>query len=303
MAGEPAAQHEPNTDASSVRPSDELALLLTASLPCIECGYELKGLSVTGECPECGTAVRVTLAHAVGERPITQSDTPTGVAADGAVLVAGGTLLSVLGLGCSIAFSSLAPFVGLPGRDPFFALAMISGLIVLLSAGLTVLSLFTGYVSIKRKTVPRVSAALLAQTALGLFVLSAPTLIGTWRWGIVLLFSGGIALSAIAVFTTETVLAMDDLLTEKRRLPRRQSALPLLGAIFVFMLGFGLLNGAAVAGTMTELVSWIGRLVVTLGFVLTTLGFFTLTRDAYIIRQALRNLPRTLDELTTQKPS
>ncbi|MFG0258249.1 MAG: hypothetical protein ACF8GE_10140 [Phycisphaerales bacterium JB043] len=45
--------------------SDGLALTLSGSLPCIGCGYELRGLSVLGNCPECGTAVRATVLYKV----------------------------------------------------------------------------------------------------------------------------------------------------------------------------------------------------------------------------------------------
>lgn len=38
---------------------------LTGSLPCVVCGYELKGLSIRGACPECGTAVRATILYKV----------------------------------------------------------------------------------------------------------------------------------------------------------------------------------------------------------------------------------------------
>ncbi len=38
---------------------------LTGSLPCVTCGYELKGLSIRGVCPECGTAVRATILYKV----------------------------------------------------------------------------------------------------------------------------------------------------------------------------------------------------------------------------------------------
>ncbi|MFU8828098.1 MAG: hypothetical protein ACNA8P_01545 [Phycisphaerales bacterium] len=38
---------------------------LRGSLPCFVCGYELKGLSIRGVCPECGTAVRGTILYRV----------------------------------------------------------------------------------------------------------------------------------------------------------------------------------------------------------------------------------------------
>jgi len=38
---------------------------LAGSMPCIECGYELQGMSVRGHCPECGLAVRATILYIV----------------------------------------------------------------------------------------------------------------------------------------------------------------------------------------------------------------------------------------------
>jgi hypothetical protein len=38
---------------------------LSGSLPCFACGYDLKGLSIVGHCPECGTAIRATILFRV----------------------------------------------------------------------------------------------------------------------------------------------------------------------------------------------------------------------------------------------
>jgi len=38
---------------------------LTGDLPCVRCRYNLRGLSIRGRCPECGTPVRVTLLAVV----------------------------------------------------------------------------------------------------------------------------------------------------------------------------------------------------------------------------------------------
>ena len=43
---------------------ERLGLSLLGSLPCITCRYDLKGISIRGVCPECGT-------------PITESATET----------------------------------------------------------------------------------------------------------------------------------------------------------------------------------------------------------------------------------
>ncbi len=56
--------HPPAPDRGSsgvARLSRELA----GDLPCIQCGYNLRGLTVKGMCPECGTSVRATLLAVV----------------------------------------------------------------------------------------------------------------------------------------------------------------------------------------------------------------------------------------------
>lgn len=45
-----------------------LALELGGDLPCIRCRYNLKGLSIRGTCPECGTPMRATLLAVVDPR-------------------------------------------------------------------------------------------------------------------------------------------------------------------------------------------------------------------------------------------
>lgn len=41
---------------------------LSGDLPCVQCGYNLKGLTVKGMCPECGVSVRTTLLAVVDPR-------------------------------------------------------------------------------------------------------------------------------------------------------------------------------------------------------------------------------------------
>ncbi|MEZ6233469.1 MAG: hypothetical protein R3B68_04710 [Phycisphaerales bacterium] len=53
------AAHAPGTTAPTRAP--ELALELTGALPCVRCTYNLRGLSISGKCPECGTAIRATI--------------------------------------------------------------------------------------------------------------------------------------------------------------------------------------------------------------------------------------------------
>src|SRR5262245_32299566 len=42
---------------ASFNPNVDAAGTVTADSPCRKCGYNLRGLSVSGRCPECGTPV------------------------------------------------------------------------------------------------------------------------------------------------------------------------------------------------------------------------------------------------------
>ena len=49
-------------------PAGHLDSALRGRLPCVVCDYDLKGLSIRGVCPECGTAVRATILYTVDPR-------------------------------------------------------------------------------------------------------------------------------------------------------------------------------------------------------------------------------------------
>ncbi len=47
---------------------ERLGVSLSGSLPCITCGYDLKGISIRSVCPECATTVRATILFRVDPR-------------------------------------------------------------------------------------------------------------------------------------------------------------------------------------------------------------------------------------------
>lgn len=87
-----------NLNGQSVNGVDpELAAVLSGELLCWSCKYDLTGLSVTSQCPECGTPVRATLLAIVD--PEATSFVPLkspALSAIGLVIWSGAALLAVL---------------------------------------------------------------------------------------------------------------------------------------------------------------------------------------------------------------
>jgi len=59
------ALDEGDRSTSAARIGEGLDLALRGRLPCLNCRYELQGLSIQGPCPECGLAIRATILHRV----------------------------------------------------------------------------------------------------------------------------------------------------------------------------------------------------------------------------------------------
>lgn len=60
-ASERTPRKDPDPDGLGAAPAPLASVELTGSLGCIRCGYDLRGLSVVGQCPECSLKVRATL--------------------------------------------------------------------------------------------------------------------------------------------------------------------------------------------------------------------------------------------------
>lgn len=99
--GDPPPPSEPDPTASStarvVASASALDAALAGNLPCVTCGYELRGISIRGLCPECGTAVRATILYRVD--PYADAFKPVKnriLLASGLVLWSGGALVAAV---------------------------------------------------------------------------------------------------------------------------------------------------------------------------------------------------------------
>lgn len=96
----PAGNSPDATAAAGSRDDDRhqrLLRVLAGDLPCVRCRYSLRGLSIVGVCPECGTPVRATVLAAVD--PLSPALTPIrwrGAVAAGVVAWATGALFAAL---------------------------------------------------------------------------------------------------------------------------------------------------------------------------------------------------------------
>jgi hypothetical protein len=124
--GRSAPAHTPGAEGREPAPS--LGRELEGDLPCVVCGYNLRGLSIRSMCPECGTGVRATILSVVDPlaselRPI---DFPRLTAA-GVVLWAAGAV-AVAAMSWLPQAADALHFLGVRGVDrPSAALGVLLG--------------------------------------------------------------------------------------------------------------------------------------------------------------------------------
>lgn len=176
-------------------PSSRLAVSLKGDLPCVQCGYELRGVSILGVCPECGTAVRATLLAVID--PLAQELQPIArprlVAAGLLMWVGGFCLAGVLVCGSLIRQLLMAWSLGEAVGPPRWQAWALAPLVLIAGVGALLVARPHDHVS-RRDTLMAVLAALLHLPLAGAGVMLSN--LHTQGWGAK---SGSMAIGPLAV--------------------------------------------------------------------------------------------------------
>lgn len=304
--------HPPARDRGSpgvARLSRELA----GDLPCIQCGYNLRGLTVRGMCPECGTGVRATLLAVVdpmaGEfRPIAFPRlTAYGMlvwshAAVASVLLAWGMLvmgtqrsnsvlmgqaLHAMGWGAVVllgvsALGSLVlvrPHAGISGWGVACALVGVLGYVPLIF----------GVYSVLVRMDPGAASAFDSASAPE----RVPLRLGASACMVVILLClrpNARALQARWLLLRTGAVA-------------RQTMLTLAAVVLIWCLGDALLLFAdRFYGGLDDALRVIGKLLILVGALLYTIGLYSVAMDCWRIHRVILRPPVVLEQLLAAPP-
>ena len=287
----------------SLPDAGELALVLSGPLPCVVCGYELSGLSITATCPECGSAVRTTLMAVVDpEAAAFEPVIAPRVVASGMVVWSLSATLAALALwvqrgadaicllsnqrciwpetgvvvGSLVVLSSIGAIVLI---RPFRSVRPLASLSACLGIAFCLAAAWYLYVMLSRID-PATSAPYLGITDMSADRLYHRLLIGGLLAAAVLL----LRLHARALSTRSMAL--------RRNHDNRQRLLA-LAAVFAFtMIGDGmLLVGSGLSGLVGDTVRTAGIIVIVVGSMLITAGIIAVFIDSTRIARSLARRP------------
>lgn len=280
-----AAEPDDWGDGWGLGPEPVIVHELTGPLRCASCRYELRGLSIKGDCPECGLPVRATLLRTVDPQAIELQpvNCPKLVAA-GVMLWAMGSLVAV---GIGLVVWTGITIEGLLEEGARVMLVLI-GAGALAAAGLGALAIVRPHGGLPRR---RVAAAVVAAMLypisvklyadVGLYAVpeSGSSLLAVWsdgtaisRWRVERLGLWlTLALGAWLLRPSLRLLASRSLVLRSKRVDR-QTIAATIAALLIAAVGDAL---GLIAGLMAD---WAGPLallsavLVGLGVVLLTLG-------------------------------
>lgn len=296
--GEGASNNENHRHAPSGTPlpipADTLGLALAGELPCLNCAYELKGLTIRGNCPECGLPIRVTIMYAVDPDneafgPIKR---PKLVAAGLIVLVSGYTFVPLL-ITIRIISSFTTPWTGVFGQSLDSALSLMwqPMMLVLILAQISTTILVSGLKQIRDIALIAASWLPLLAACFVFFGLAVSDFYSGTSWNVRFL-ELGFAGSLLCLLLPIRSLTRRSALLRTGRVPRQHTLA--LAIALVIAVASGLIRELVAADTPIASIAIALQVV---GWALATLGMLGLTRDASIAAKTIRRPPKRLAEL------
>ncbi|MFI4897887.1 MAG: hypothetical protein ACIARR_08680 [Phycisphaerales bacterium JB059] len=291
-----------------------LASELTGDLPCVRCGYNLRGLSIREHCPECDAPVRATILALVDPKasefkPL-RHPRRTGW---GMVLWSVAALLAALGAWV-IRLSELSLSWLKVAWSPSWMPVFVVGMTLLSGVGATVLLRPHAGLSVSARV--RAMVGVIAYGPLAWLL---------WRLyihvdaGVVLPVFGGAGASRERVLTRLGIaltlgvvilglrpvargLAMRSVVVRTGKVDR-QSLLALLGAVAISASGDVLhLLGSGVRGPVSQALTSMEMVLVAVGSVLVTLGLAGIVIDCVRLRPTLEAPGVGIADILDEKP-
>lgn len=296
-------------------PSAIIGRELGGNLPCIGCGYNLKGLSIRAMCPECGVGVRATILSVIDPQASELQPIPfPRVIATGVVMWVGGAAATA-GLSWLPHASDLATAMGVrTGPRPNVGLGVIIGLAV---SALGSLTLIRPHARIPASTIVLASAgvALYApliwlawayHTASGAFIGMRSLFASTPTSGSLILLAGIYALTAAIILCLRPaarILVARSLILRTGRVDR-QTLYAIAIAAGVAALGTQVMRLAGDSGrTIPDAARLLGLMMIIMSSMLITIGLAGALLDGLRIAQAIVTPRRTLKHVLREGAS
>lgn len=304
----PAVTTSPGGDGREAEPP--IAHELTGPLRCVACRYELRGLSIKGNCPECGLPVRATLLsmvdpHALELQPIERPR-----------LVAVGLLLWAFGGVAALVFGLAAWAVAIIDdgmHESVRTNLVLGGAMSLAASGLGALAIVRPHAGIpRRRMVAATFALLLYPVAFRLYVdvglHAAPTsgasLLAVWSEGADTMWWRAERLGLWLVLAAATwllrpnlrLLASRSLVIRSRRVDR-QTLAATVAAMLIAGAGDAIGLSAGLAGDWGATLALFAEVFVGLGMVLLALGLSGVAIDTVRLLPAVLHRPLTMSDI------
>lgn len=297
-------------------PAEAWVRVLTGDLPCARCRYNLRGLSILGVCPECGTPVRGTILatvdpHARELAPIhAPLLTSAGLVLWAASCLAAGLLILI------VRMDELRVFVrGAVGVDFSFWRTVPAWLLVAAAVGALAFVRPHARISWLHSLAALLGAAAhlplayLVWQVLAVIDVEAPdpyTAVNP-KWGPVrsMLRLGCAACMAVIILGIRPngrLLVSRSLLMRTGRVDR-QTLLVILAAVGLAAMGDVLrLGGPGMATSTSELIHTLGGIIIAVGSLLILLGLVGVLIDTLRLRYSIATPALSLEEIAPAAP-